>query len=47
MKLAIVSGGTGGHIYPGIALAEELLSRGGHTEVLFIGSLEGLEKKNC
>ncbi|MFH1361326.1 MAG: undecaprenyldiphospho-muramoylpentapeptide beta-N-acetylglucosaminyltransferase [bacterium] len=45
MKLAIVSGGTGGHIYPGIALAEELLSRGGHTEVLFIGSLEGLEKK--
>lgn len=40
MKIAIVAGGTGGHIYPGIAVAQELSSR---AEILFIGSEEGME----
>ncbi len=41
MKVIIVAGGTGGHIYPGIAIAQKLKEK---AEVLFIGSLEGLEK---
>lgn len=45
MKIVIVSGGTGGHIYPGIAIAEELRARDQKAELLFIGSSEGLEKE--
>lgn len=45
MKIAIVSGGTGGHIYPGIAIAEELKAHDPRAEIIFIGSAEGLEKE--
>ncbi|MFH1389979.1 MAG: glycosyltransferase [Candidatus Margulisiibacteriota bacterium] len=44
MKIVIVSGGTGGHIYPGIAIAQGLIAREPESKVLFIGSEEGLEK---
>lgn len=44
LRIAIVSGGTGGHIYPGIAIAEEIIARNPRAEVLFLGSEEGLEK---
>lgn len=40
----IVAGGTGGHIYPGIAIAEEIKSRDPGAEIIFLGSEEGLEK---
>jgi len=43
MKILIAAGGTGGHIYPGIAIAEELKERDPDNEILFIGSYEGLE----
>jgi UDP-N-acetylglucosamine--N-acetylmuramyl-(pentapeptide) pyrophosphoryl-undecaprenol N-acetylglucosamine transferase len=45
MKVIIVSGGTGGHIYPGIAIADEIKRRDLKTEILFIGSQDGLEKE--
>ena len=45
MKIAIVSGGTGGHIYPGIAIADEIKERDAKAEILFLGSREGLEKE--
>jgi len=45
MKVVIVSGGTGGHIYPGIAIAEEIKRRDPGAEILFIGSKDGLEKE--
>jgi UDP-N-acetylglucosamine--N-acetylmuramyl-(pentapeptide) pyrophosphoryl-undecaprenol N-acetylglucosamine transferase len=44
MRVLIAGGGTGGHLYPGIALAEEITSRPG-GEVLFVGTQRGLEAK--
>jgi len=43
MKIALVSGGTGGHIYPGIAVADELKKRCPEAEIVFLGGREGLE----
>ena len=45
MKLAISAGGTGGHIFPGIAVAETLKAMGTKHDVVFIGTREGLEGK--
>lgn len=45
MRLLIAGGGTGGHLYPGIALAEEVKTRHPRNEVLFVGSPRGLEVK--
>jgi len=45
MKVLIAAGGTGGHIYPGIAVAKEILRRDEASEVLFIGTAHGLETK--
>ena len=39
--ICIMAGGTGGHIFPGLAVAEELLKRG--ETVYWIGSKYGLE----
>lgn len=45
MKLLIAGGGTGGHLFPGIAVAEEFLSRDPANEVLFVGTERGVEAK--
>ncbi|MBK8467471.1 MAG: undecaprenyldiphospho-muramoylpentapeptide beta-N-acetylglucosaminyltransferase [Chloracidobacterium sp.] len=45
MKVLIAAGGTGGHIYPGIAVAKEILRRDAESEVLFVGTARGLEKR--
>jgi UDP-N-acetylglucosamine--N-acetylmuramyl-(pentapeptide) pyrophosphoryl-undecaprenol N-acetylglucosamine transferase len=45
MKVLIAAGGTGGHIYPGIAVAKEIMRRDVTSEVLFVGTARGLEKK--
>ena len=45
MKVLIAAGGTGGHIYPGIAVAKEIMRRDADSEVLFVGTARGLEKK--
>lgn len=45
MKLLIAAGGTGGHIYPGIAVANEIIRREPESEVLFVGTARGLETK--
>src|SRR4051812_45140018 len=43
MKMLIAAGGTGGHIYPGVAVAREFLSRDPANEVVFVGTARGLE----
>ncbi|MEW6361872.1 MAG: undecaprenyldiphospho-muramoylpentapeptide beta-N-acetylglucosaminyltransferase [Pyrinomonadaceae bacterium] len=45
MKLLIAAGGTGGHIYPGIAVAKEIMRREPDSEVLFVGTARGLETR--
>src|SRR5215211_1677639 len=45
MKVLIAAGGTGGHIYPGIAVANEIMRRDPGSEVLFVGTARGLEKR--
>ncbi len=43
LRVAIAGGGTGGHLFPGIALAEEIREQGG--EVLFVGTERGIESR--
>lgn len=43
VRLVITGGGTGGHVYPALALAEEARRRG--LEVLYVGTRKGLEAK--
>jgi UDP-N-acetylglucosamine--N-acetylmuramyl-(pentapeptide) pyrophosphoryl-undecaprenol N-acetylglucosamine transferase len=45
MRVIIAAGGTGGHIFPGIAIAREFKRRDPATEILFVGTARGLESK--
>jgi UDP-N-acetylglucosamine--N-acetylmuramyl-(pentapeptide) pyrophosphoryl-undecaprenol N-acetylglucosamine transferase len=45
LRVLIAGGGTGGHVFPAIALAEELKRAQPDSEVLFVGSEGGLEKE--
>ncbi|HEY0379375.1 MAG TPA: undecaprenyldiphospho-muramoylpentapeptide beta-N-acetylglucosaminyltransferase [Pyrinomonadaceae bacterium] len=45
MRVLIAAGGTGGHIYPGIAVAKEVMRRAPDSEVRFVGTARGLETK--
>ena len=44
VKVIIAGGGTGGHLFPGIAIAEEFQKREQKNIVLFIGTDRGMEK---
>jgi UDP-N-acetylglucosamine--N-acetylmuramyl-(pentapeptide) pyrophosphoryl-undecaprenol N-acetylglucosamine transferase len=45
VKIVIAGGGTGGHLFPGVAIAEEFRRRDGAGDVLFIGTNRGLEAR--
>src|SRR5215470_13030088 len=45
MRLLIAGGGTGGHLFPGVAIAEEARARDPATEVLFVGTERGIEAR--
>ncbi|MDF0668607.1 MAG: undecaprenyldiphospho-muramoylpentapeptide beta-N-acetylglucosaminyltransferase [Nitrospira sp.] len=45
MTIVIAAGGTGGHLYPAVALAREFLRRDPSTHILFVGTVRGVESK--
>jgi UDP-N-acetylglucosamine--N-acetylmuramyl-(pentapeptide) pyrophosphoryl-undecaprenol N-acetylglucosamine transferase len=45
MRLMIAGGGTGGHLFPSIAIAEELRSREPSAEIIFVGTERGIEAR--
>jgi len=45
MRVIIAAGGTGGHLYPGVALAREFARLEPGSEAIFVGTVRGLETK--
>ena len=45
LSVLIAGGGTGGHLYPGIAVARELMSRLSDAQVTFVGTAAGIEAR--
>ncbi len=45
LKAVLTGGGTGGHLFPGVAICRELTARFPGTEILFIGTGRPLERK--
>ena len=45
MKLLIAGGGTGGHVFPALAIAKEWMSRGADRDVVLVGTQRGIEMK--
>jgi UDP-N-acetylglucosamine--N-acetylmuramyl-(pentapeptide) pyrophosphoryl-undecaprenol N-acetylglucosamine transferase len=45
VRVLIAGGGTGGHLYPGIALARELQRRDSATQLSFVGTAQGIEAR--
>lgn len=45
LKLVFAGGGTGGHLFPAIALAEEFKRRDAGAEITFVGSRGGIEER--
>ena len=44
MRVIVTGGGTGGHIYPAIAIADKIKQEDPNAEILYVGNDEGLEK---
>lgn len=44
-RIMFAGGGTGGHLYPALALAEEFQSREGGADVFFMGAQRGVEAR--
>jgi UDP-N-acetylglucosamine--N-acetylmuramyl-(pentapeptide) pyrophosphoryl-undecaprenol N-acetylglucosamine transferase len=45
LRVIVAGGGTGGHLYPGIAVARELLRRQPNAKVTFAGTARGIEAR--
>ena len=45
MRLLIAGGGTGGHLFPGVAIAEELRARDPDAAITFVGTKRGIEAR--
>lgn len=45
MRLLIAGGGTGGHLFPGVAVAEEIRARDPGAAVRFVGTRRGIEAR--
>lgn len=45
MRVILTGGGTGGHIYPALAIAKGLLARDAETQILYVGIRDGMEAR--
>ena len=45
MRVILAGGGTGGHLFPGLAVAREFRQRDPMTEILFVGTQQGIEAR--
>ncbi len=45
-RIVIAGGGTGGHVFPGLAIADAMKALA-DVDVVFVGSPRGLEKISC
>jgi UDP-N-acetylglucosamine--N-acetylmuramyl-(pentapeptide) pyrophosphoryl-undecaprenol N-acetylglucosamine transferase len=45
MRLLIAGGGTGGHLFPGVAIAEEVRARHPDAAITFVGTRRGIEAR--
>jgi UDP-N-acetylglucosamine--N-acetylmuramyl-(pentapeptide) pyrophosphoryl-undecaprenol N-acetylglucosamine transferase len=45
MRIILAGGGTGGHLFPGLAVAREFQRRDAMTEILFVGTSQGIEAR--
>jgi UDP-N-acetylglucosamine--N-acetylmuramyl-(pentapeptide) pyrophosphoryl-undecaprenol N-acetylglucosamine transferase len=43
MRVLLAGGGTGGHLFPGLAVAREFQRREPQSEILFVGTAQGIE----
>ena len=44
MRVIVTGGGTGGHIYPAIAIVDKFKEMDPETQILYVGNDEGIEK---
>ncbi len=44
MRVIVTGGGTGGHIYPALAIADKFKEEDSNTDILYVGNIEGIEK---
>lgn len=45
MRVIVTGGGTGGHIYPALAIAKGILAREPGSQILYVGTKEGMEAR--
>jgi len=45
MRIIIAGGGTGGHVFPAISIADEISERNNGDEILFVGTQKGMENE--
>ena len=45
MRVLFTGGGTGGHVYPALAIANEIKKREPQSEIAFVGTSRGIENK--
>ena len=45
MRVLMTGGGTGGHVYPALAIADIIKAKAPDAEIAFVGTEKGIENK--